>query len=354
MKSPINICTYSLLITLMMLTACNGQKTSEERTAPTKTNHPNFVELPSPQISEYIRNIIQDKNGHLWMGTNGSGIAHYNGDSVSYYSNAEGFSGKQVTGIAEDRDNNLWFATDQGVVKYAWTKDGGPKVFTNYTDNQTFSNHQFWSIYADQKGGIWAGSVNNIYHFDGRVWAPFELPFPQEVSGSFISPATSWSITQDKADNMWFSTNGFGAYKFDGQSFTQYTTEDGLTDDSVDHIMEDTKGNMWFGTRYGGVSRFDGRSFINYTAKDSIANDEVCVIYEDQNGNVWMSSEGYGVYRYDGISFANYGENEGLGVKAVQTVYQDREGTIWVGGGGGLYRFEEDSFINVKKNGPWK
>ena len=77
------------------------------------------------------------------------------------------------------------------------------------------------------------------------------------------------------------------------------------------------------------------------------------VIYEDQLGDVWFSSEGFGVYRYDGTNFTNYGEAQGLGVPAVQTIFQDRQGRLWVGGGGGLYRLEGESFINVKKEGPW-
>ncbi|MEL6142708.1 MAG: two-component regulator propeller domain-containing protein, partial [Bacteroidota bacterium] len=83
-------------------------------------------------------------------------------------------------------------------------------------------------------------------------------------------------------------------------------------------------------------------------------NNEVCAIYEDKQGNIWLSSEGFGVYRYDGTSFKNYGQQEGLGVGAVQAILEDREGRLWVGGGGGLYRYEGDVFINVTRDGPWK
>jgi ligand-binding sensor domain-containing protein len=125
--------------------------------------------------------------------------------------------------------------------------------------------------------------------------------------------------------------------------------------------MEDSNGNIWFGTRYGGVSRYDGMTFTNYTANDSIGNNEVCIIYEDKEENIWFSSEGFGVYRYKlsaeqagGESFTNYSQKQGLDVRAVQTIFEDKEGRFWVGGGGGLYRFDGESFFNVTKNGPWK
>ena len=130
--------------------------------------------------------------------------------------------------------------------------------------------------------------------------------------------------------------------------------EDGLIDNSVDVIMEDSNQFIWFGTRHGGVSRFDGTTFRNYNQSEgSIANNEVCHIMEDSKGRIWLSSEGYGVYRFDGMAFSNYSQDDGLGVRAVQAIYEDSKGRIWAGGGGGLYRLENDSFINVTKNGLW-
>jgi len=256
----------------------------------------------------------------------------------------------------------------QGIVKYDCSStEEIYNRFTNFSDHQYFKSQRFWSVFADSKGVIWAGSVSEIFRFSDNQWQSFKLPFPEEVKGEFITKGTTWSITEDSKGNIWFSTNGYGAYKYDGHSFTQYTTADGLTDDSVDNIMEDSNEDMWFGTRYGGVSRYDGDTFTNYSKTNSIGNNEVCVIYEDSERNVWFSSEGYGVYRYD-LSLAegaenlltNYSQEQGLGVKAVQAIFEDREGRLWVGGGGGLYRYvnsalpvQESNFINVTRAGPW-
>lgn len=344
---------FILCVGLVIFIACKGNDTSRAKIATVSNVSPVPEQRKDAQISEYIRNIYQDKNGGLWMGTNGYGVAHYDGKSVSYYSNAEGFGGQQITGISEDLQQNIWFATDQGIVKYDWsTNKQGEKQFVNFSGQQ-FGGKQFWSIYADSKGVIWAGAATGIYRFDGMIWMPFQLPLNEGKPDKFISKNTSWSITEDKKGNIWFSTNGFGAFKYDGQSFTQYSKKDGLADDSVDDILEDSKGNMWFGTRFGGVSRYDGKTFTNYTSMDSIGDNEVCDIYEDSAGNIWFSSEGYGVYKFDGASFTNYRKEQGLGVRAVQTIFEDQKGRLWVGGGGGLYRLEDGTFVNVKKNGPW-
>ncbi len=348
---------FSLILVLGSLLSCNGQKKANPIVRNTNKSTPSF--LPEVQmdnkISEYIRNIYEDRYGGLWFGTNGDGVAHYDGYNLSYYSSVNGFIGHQITGITEDSNQNIWFATDKGIIQYKWSEDEeGQRRFINHQDYLLFGKEQFWSIYADSKGQIWAGSASDIFLYDGAHWSAFELPLPEDISGTFITKATTWSISEDEDGHMWFSTNGFGAYEYDGKSFTRYTTADGLTDDSVDNIMQDRNGNIWLGTRYGGASRFDGKKFVNYTSSDSIGNNEVCAIYEDKSGHIWMSAEGFGVYRYDGRSFTNYGEKQGLKVKAVQTIFEDRNNRLWVGGGGGLYRFDGVSFIHITKDGPWK
>ena len=85
----------SLLFIMIFITSCSGQEKSNLSKDNQLTTESLFVlnAYSDPQIAEYIRNIFQDKNGHLWFGTNGYGVAHFNGDSLSYFSNEQGFSG---------------------------------------------------------------------------------------------------------------------------------------------------------------------------------------------------------------------------------------------------------------------
>jgi ligand-binding sensor domain-containing protein len=54
---------------------------------------------------------------------------------------------------------------------------------------------------------------------------------------------------------LWFGTWD-GVSRFDGQTWTTYTTKDGLTNDSVEAIAVAPDGALWFGTG-GGVSRYE-------------------------------------------------------------------------------------------------
>ena len=347
---------WSWMCILTMLSACNEKGNTRELLMHTAEpiHEPDTIP-PESQVAGYVRNIIQDKNGDMWFGTNGYGVAHYDGKQVSYYSLKHGFDGYQVNGMTQDKDQNIWFATDQGVIKYDFSDNQeGKKHFTNVSDIELFDSQRFWSIYTDQIGHIWAGSVADLYRYDGASWSKFKLPYPDSVSGDFITERTTRSVTQDRKGNYWFSTYGYGVYKYDGISFTQFSVSDGLADNGVDKILEDSKGDIWFGTRNGGLSKYNGESFVTFSQKnDKIGSDEVCAVFEDTEGNIWFSSEGYGVYRYDGDALTNFSFDQGLGVRAVQTIFQDKDDQLWVGGGGGLYRLNGDTFINIKREGPW-
>ena len=74
-----------------------------------------------------MRRIQQDRHGHLWLGTNGDGVARWNGVQLDWFSLAEGFGGVAVRGIVEGPDGNIWFGTEGGLTEF----DG--KTFTNFT-----------------------------------------------------------------------------------------------------------------------------------------------------------------------------------------------------------------------------
>lgn len=303
----------------------------------------------STQISDYVRNIIQDKQGNLWFGSNAYGAIRYNGDTLSYFSVYQGLVGHQITDMMEDNQGALWFSSYGGVSKY----DGS--AFTNYTVLDGLTDPWVWSIFQDSRGTIWAGTLEGLCRFEDNKFKAFPIPYVNiENTKSTLKPKMVQSIIEDNNGDLWFATDGLGVYKYNGEQFYHYTTDEGLCDNSITCIVEDSKGNYWFGSAFGGLSKYDGTSFTTINDANGIGSNEVSHIYEDKKGYVWFSSEGYGVYRYDGKNLRNYNEEEGLNVSAVQSIFEDKEGRFWVGGGGGLYRLDGQNFVNVKRTGPWE
>jgi len=300
------------------------------------------------QISEYVRKVFQDRDGNFWFGTNGDGVCRYDGKSLKYLSVEQGFGGRAVRGILQDEDSAMWFATDGGVSRY---KDG---VFTNYTVANGLSDNEVWSMMRDSSGAIWVGTQAGVCRFDGASFVPLPIPRAEvENPVSRFNPNVVWSMVEDQEGNIWFGTDGEGARKYDGKSFTTYTTKNGLAGDNVRCIYADRRGRIWLGTDGYGVSRYDGTSFQHFTAKDGLSNDRVFGVLEDKAGDLWFSTLGAGACRYDGKSFTAYGPSSGLTRTHVQSMFEDKGGTLWFGCSGGLFRFDGKSFVNVTRNGPW-
>lgn len=303
----------------------------------------------SAQISAYVRCIFQDKSGHLWFGTNSDGVCRYNGQSLDYLSTKDGLAGNAVRKILQTADGAMWFATDGGVSRYHLDK------FTNYTVADGLTDNNIWSMMLDKGGTIWVGTHGGVCRFDGKSFVPFPIPAAKVENPSFrFGPKLVWSMFEDRDGNLWFGTDGEGARKYDGKSFTTYTTRDGLAGNEVRCIIGDRQGRIWLGTEGGGVSRYDGTGFQNFTRKDGLGNDRVYTMLEDRAGNLWFSTLAAGVTRYDGKAFTVFRELPDLPRTHVQSMLQDKDGTLWFGCSGGLFRFDGTSFINVTRNGPWR
>ena len=89
--------------------------------------------------------------------------------------------------------------------------------------------------------------------------------------------------------------------------FKHLTTSDGLSNASVNCILQDHKGFMWFATNEG-LNRYDGYEFRVYKNVPgdslSLSDNKVESIYQDPQGNLWVStSHGLCLYNREQDNF---------------------------------------------------
>lgn len=180
---------------------------------------------------------------------------------------------------------------------------------------------------------------------------------------------------QDKAGNLWFGTTGEGVYRYNGKTFTQFTTIDGLSNNKVWSILEDKAGNIWFGTD-AGICRYDGRIITSikitdetsivptYTSNANAASENiVSSIMQDKSGTIWFGTAN-GLYCYNGKTFTRFPDNRavinksGLTLRDVQCMLEDKKGNIWFGSGlpakEGIVRYDGKTIEHFKpKNEGW-
>jgi len=317
------------------------------------------IKEPGGQIGQYIVDVFEDSKGNLWFGTLEKGVAKYDGKTLKYLTTEDGLPTNRVTTIIEDSNNMIWFGTGEGILKY----DG--KTFTHFTEKDGLCSNMTSGIFIDKKGMFWIRTWDGICQFDGEKFTDFSLPYP-EVDTPINQDTKNWitEIMEDSQGNMWFSRDGYGATKYDGQNFTHFTKKDGLHSNNVTQIQEDKDGNFWFATRVaerddpdparrfgkGGINKYDGKEFTDFPEIAGFNEDDVYGMYRDPSDNLWISTRSNGLYKYDGKEFIN--NNISI---SIMGMLEDKNGMLWLGAAGGLYRMNTNGeIINVLQNGPWK
>ena len=172
---------------------------------------------------------------------------------------------------------------------------------------------------------------------------------------------------QDKAGNLWFGTSGEGVYRYDGKSFTNFTTKDGLGNNIVWSILEDKTGKIWLGTD-NGLCQYDGKNFtpvpIVVTSGSNSFNpsgkNAVLSMLQDKSGKIWLGTEN-GLYCYDGKGFTLFLDNKAilndssLHLKGVNYIVEAKNGNMWFASGmrgrEGICRYDGQSVTNFKPGG---
>ena len=127
------------------------------------------------------------------------------------------------------------------------------------------------------------------------------------------------------------------------QTFTNYTSTDGLLSDNVNCLDTDASNNLWFGTQ-SGVSMFDGATWLGYTTVDGIISNTIQAIHVALNGDVWVGTD-FGVSVFSSGVWTSYTTTDGLGNNQIKCISEDSDGDIWFGTNNGASEFNGSSWL---------
>ena len=123
-------------------------------------------------MSNDIVYLVSDKNGYMWVGTNGGGLAHATGkDSkgtwlFESFGTEDGLPSEEIKGMTFDQHGNVWFATDHILCSY----DVQKKIFTTYSNldgvDETLCSEG--AAITLPNGNILFGTLNGYYTVDRK------------------------------------------------------------------------------------------------------------------------------------------------------------------------------------------
>lgn len=133
------------------------------------------------------------------------------------------------------------------------------------------------------------------------------------------------------------------------QTFTNYTSADGLLADNV-NCIDAYDGYLWFGTQ-NGLSVFDGANWYNFTTSDGLIDNTIQAIHVSSSG-VWLGTD-FGVSYVDlpnlfsGGIITSYTTADGLGNNVIKCINKDSDGNIWFGTNSGVTKFDGNNWFSI-------
>lgn len=212
-------------------------------------------------------------------------------------------------------------------------------VYDKPTEWSVFSSAEPVNTFALQKDYICYATASEVVLTNTKKAEVQNFPKLGNIPGSDIS-----IIVCDHSGKLWIGgKNGIAVRS--GNTFTNYTTENGLPDLNVNAIAIASDGAVWVGTDKG-AAVFQANQWKVYDSSNGLASEKIQAIAIDKKGNIWLGSD-KGISVYDGTDFTIYNMKKGLSWNNVKALAVDpQNGNIWAAVG------EKD--VNCFENGVWK
>lgn len=256
---------------------------------PGKSNIEDFKQLKDVRI----RYIVEDKNGAVWIAAEGEGLftAYPNGNFRFEPRINSNISREIITGLAVDKENNLWVGTLDGLIYYEIEHHR----LNRLTQVSGLSGSEISDVFTDSKGRIWVG-------IEGKGVNVIEgVEFKSPDLGVTITPNC---FTEDHEGRIWIGTKGRGvfAYNFETDTVEKHlTVSNGLLANLINLLNCDENNNIYIGTNKG-LNKYiqDQDKLFGFTRKSGFVGIETkqnatCL---DNNGNIWFGT-GLGVTKYN-------------------------------------------------------
>ncbi len=147
--------------------------------------------------------------------------------------------------------------------------------------------------------------------------------------------------------------------------FDHFQLENGISQSTVQAIMQDKDGFLWLGTK-DGLNRFDGCKFYvyNFSKRDSstISDGFIRAIFQDSFGNIWIGTNN-GLNKYSieksfdnnlRVKFIHYfhddADKNSISHNEVRTISQTKNGDLWIGTFSGLNKVSVEELVAKNKD----
>lgn len=352
--------------------------------------------LPQSQV----KGIVEDKSGYLWIGTEGGGLARFDGREFKVYTTLDGLLSNQVIGLRFDHNDNLWILHPRGVTRfdgrtfkifqtpvaqpktkalrrmymlrdtvfilsgtglttkihqdsiYYWEKDvyEGAKVWVAHAA----SGGQVVLLRSDSSLMIRTGSDSYSIPFDrsfGKVMMFFNYKsdvVAQTTTGNYLIdvreksiepvklPVSDLVLLYEEKSGIYWTTDDGALYKTKMEGESAQR-DTVLRDVDVRQVLNDSEGNTWFASNGGGLFKYFNQDFLRCSS-DNLRG--VMAIHRDRDGSSWIGTMNKGLWRIHKGKITSYIDEKVSYRNSISCIKESPWGELWIGTFAGLARYD--------------
>ncbi len=326
-------------------------------------------------------NLFYDSKGKIWIGTWGEGADCFDPvtETFTHYQNnpkdPTTIAGDRIQTIFEDSFGTLWFCSESHGLSRLDPENRNKGIFVNYTydaaDPNSISSRRVRNVAEDKNGNLWFSSDNGFFRLkkENRAKGIFER---------FSLPKIAYDLPSDIVYTVFISREGklylgtdYGLFIFDEPEkltgkitrnnfkhvkFVRENYSLGFT--TIFNIYQDHAGRIWLGTKNGGLilygfGRGGFKRFLPSARKKNILwSTYIRALFEDSSQNLWIGTIDKGVARLD---LKEHGFTSLSAIMPDKSfIVEDERGVVYFGASYGIeeLKFENDKVKRTKINFP--
>jgi ligand-binding sensor domain-containing protein len=264
-----------------------------------------------------LTQIYEDSKKNIWITSSSEGVYCFNGDSLVHYGQEQGLEAYRSTCIVEDPYGRMWVG--------AYDKE--PSIISGDTIFNTTYWGPLWTyiefnVQTDENGNLlfstYGAGLSKVSFEDEKVY---------DIKRKGYEAYVVQSSAIDEEGNIWLGTetDGLMCVSADHSPMPHFTTENGLTHNSITDILIDDFGMIWVSTLAGGICKINPKGFEHHNERQGLATTTVMSTFVDHLGVVYAGFWPGGVYRLENGVWRNFHDDYGLGGAIILDIEEDKE-----------------------------
>ena len=278
----------------------------------------------------HITTICEDRNENLWVGTTQGLYRHAEGTWTNFRA-AHGLQSDDINWIVEDHEGSIWVCTLEGLSRFRDVN------VTTYTTQEGLANNYLTGVIETPDGSMYllsaanGGSISKLK--EGKLT---QISNPPPVGPSFLA----------RDGSLWTALSGSLSH-IKNDRVLRYDTTTGLPSRWISAITEDSCGLIIY-LDHIGIRRFINGKLKPYLLADGMefsSTEYVSCLYQEPMGALWIGTS-IGLVKIQNGKSTAYGTADGMADDWVSSFFSDRHGSVWISSPrGGLTHYRDGKFI---------